>query len=198
LYSPFIKVLLALLGFSPALICLWVAKLVGMYSHLRVFIRFTSWKAFLADTGNFFSVNYLLFVFLALLILTRSIVRFAKDHLQHHRFKAKQVKSVDYTLGTMLLSVALPFVKIATPSVSDVAYMIGFFIIGILYGLAMKNTHYLNLTLKIFLGYAHYEVQSTKEMTYMVLSKEPIINRDHFTTYVILSGTMLLNVSNDA
>jgi hypothetical protein len=163
LFSSFIKVLLALLGFSPALICLWIAKLIGMHSQLRFFIRLISWKVFIADCCNFMSVNYLLFVFLALVLLTRFLVKFAKKKLQRHRFKAKQVKSVDYTLGTMFLSVALPFVKIATPSISDVAYMVGFFVIGILYGIAMKNTHYLNLTLKIFLGYATMKFSQLKK-----------------------------------
>lgn len=186
-----------MLGFSPALICLWIAKLIGMHSQLRIFFRFTDWQGVTIDIENFLKTNYLLLVFFALLFLTRYLLRFAKHTLQKHRFKAKQVKSVDYTLGTMLLSVTLPFLKIATPSISDVTYMVGFFIIGVLYGIAMKDTHYLNLTLKIFLGYAHYEIQSIKEMTYIVLSKKPIINRDHFTTYVILSGTMFLNVSNE-
>lgn len=153
---------------------------------------------FKSDCRDFLSVNYILFIFLTLVFLARHIVRFAKKNLPSHRFYAKQIKSVDYTLGTFLFSIALPFARIATPSISEIMYMIGFFFIGILYAIAMKDTHYLNLTLKIFLGYSHYEVQSTKEMTYIVLSKKNIINRDHFTTYVNLSGTMLLNVSNDA
>jgi hypothetical protein len=86
--------------------------------------------------------------------------------------------------------------KIYSPEISDGLILIAFLLIGIVLGLAMKSSYHFNIVLKLIFGYSHYEVQTTAEITYLMLSKTPLINKKTISEYVNLADHMLLNISN--
>ena len=189
--SNFIKILLTLVGLSPALLVLYFVKLVSTFSSLKIYLDF-SYKGF----TNFIQTNYLLLLFVLAIIVAGYIVKFAKANFAIGRIEVKQVKPADINFTTVIFSIIPLLVKLYNPEISDVIILIAFFLVGITLGLVMKSSYHFNIVLKLLFGYNHYEVQTMAEVTYLMLSKEQLINKKYISQYVKLADHMLLNVTN--
>jgi hypothetical protein len=194
--SNFIKVILALTGLSPALLLLYIVKIIHDFPRLTIYIKVNSPQQFAKEAGNFIQNHYLLILFVFLVIVARYIVKFAKDNFSIGRINVKSVKPGDTNFTTVIFSTIPLLVKLYSPDVSDGVLVGAFLAAGIVLGLAMKSSYHFNLTLKLILGYSHYEVQSMEEITYLMVSKKQLINRKSITKYVKLADHMLLNVSD--
>jgi hypothetical protein len=194
--SNLIKVILALTGLSPALLLLYIVKMINDYHKLSIYVRSNSFSQFVEDTGNFIENHYLIILFAVFVILARWIVSFAKKRFAIGRIDIKSVKPGDINFTTVIFSIIPLLVKIYSPNVSDGILVGAFLAAGIVLGLAMKSSYHYNLTLKLILGYSHYEVQTKEEITYLILSKKQLINKKDITQYVRLADHMLLNIPN--
>ncbi len=171
--------------------------MIRCINSLSIYFKFNSFKEFFVGILNLLEIHYLLILFLLAILLARFLIAKAKKSLPIGRIEIKSVKPGDTNFFTLLFSVILPFYKFYTPNVSDAIYMACFIIIAMAYGITMKNSYHFNIVLKLFLGYSHYEIATTGEITYLMLSKKNLITKSQITNYVYLTNYMLLNVSHD-
>jgi hypothetical protein len=124
------------------------------------------------------------------------IVKNARKKLTIGRIELKSVKPGDMNFGPLLFGIILPFYKIYDPNLSDIYYLGGFAFIAIVFAFTMKSSFHFNIILKLLLGYKHYEVATTGEITYLLLSRHKIVNRKQVEKYVYLTDHMLINMSD--
>ena len=139
--------------------------------------------------------HYPVLLFILMIFLARYFVRKAVSTLGVGAFEVKQIKPADNNFTTLLFSILLPFFKIPFTSLSDLVFLFGFLVTSILYAIVVNSSYHFNLVFRLVLGYKNYEVQSKKEVTYLVLSKEILIQPRQFTRYVTLTNHMLINVT---
>jgi hypothetical protein len=193
--SNFIKIILALAGLSPALLLLYIVKMMTDYKDLSVYINVSSFSQAMAETRNLLGTHFLLVLFIALVLVARYIIEFAKNNFSVGRIDVKSIKPADINLITILFSVFPMLTKLYYPGISNALLVTIILLVGIVFGFTMKASYHFNATLKILLGYSHYEVQTKEEITYLMVSKTKLINRKHIKEYVRLADHMLLNVS---
>lgn len=196
MYSSFIRVLLALIGLSPILLSLYIVNFIQRYKQISISIKFSSINDFWRGLTIFLRTNYLLILFIAAVVLAHLMVKYAKNKLAIGRIEVKSIKPGDNNFFTLLFSIIVPFARFYNPTLSDKYYMAFFFAVAIIYGLVMKASYHFNIVLKLFLNYTHYEIATTGEVTYLLLSKRKIVNKLQVTKYVYLTDHMLVDVSD--
>lgn len=195
MYSPFIRVLLATIGFSPALFFLYAANLTRNYENISFHIQFHSLNQVGKDLWNLVETNYLIILFSLLVLIAYSLMRHAKRKLSLGRIELKSVKPGDTNFVPVLFTI-IPFIhKLYSPSTSDLTYVFSMLIAGVIYGLTMKGSYHFNIILKLIFGYNHYEVATTGDVTYLLLSKKKLVNKDQVKLYVPLADHMLINMT---
>lgn len=195
MFSGILKVMVALVGFSPVLLSLYLVKIYRIHNHLCFYIHLGSLHDLWAGFYNLLTIHYLLLAFFLVLFLTWLLIKAARAKLPVGRIAIKQVKPADFNFSSILISAVLPMFKIYSPSISDKLFLIGYMLVGIAVGLAVKNSYHFNLTMKLFWRFNHYEVQTIDGITYLALSRTKIIKNEQFTRYVSLTDFMLLNVT---
>lgn len=196
MFTSFIRIVIVAIGLSPVLLSLYIVKMIRIHQQLRFFFAGNSLSDFIAGAANFVNVNGLLLIFVGVVLFAGFLMRMAEGKLPVGRIDTKSIKSSDTNFVTIIFSIVLPFFKFLTPSVGDSVYIIGFLFVGLVYCFIMKASYHFNLVMRVFFGYKHYEVATRKEVTYIVLSKEKLINPKQLTLYVYISDLMLINVSN--
>jgi hypothetical protein len=195
--SSTVKVIFALTALSPAFLLLYVLKIINNHDKLSFYINVKSFQQVAWEIGNFLENHYLAFLFLALVFIARYIIAVARKHFSIGRIDINAVKPGDTNLTAMLFSVIPIAVKIYSPSISEWILTGALFLLGVVFGLTMKASYHFNPTLKLLLGYSHYEIQTKEGITYLMISKTQIIDRKKITRYVKLADHMLLNVSDN-
>jgi hypothetical protein len=195
MYSNFIRISLILLGFSPLLLTAWLINVIYNWNSFQVYLNLSSLAATLEGANQIVQNHYLILVFIIMLIVSRTLIKKAISTLSVGTFDVKQIKPADTNFLTLLFSIVLPLFKIPFKGLNDMIFLTGFFIISLIYALIVNDSYHFNLVFRVMLGYKNYEVQSKKEVTYLVLSKTVLINQSQFTRYVALTNHMLINVT---
>ncbi|MES1181967.1 MAG: hypothetical protein ABUL44_04140, partial [Flavobacterium sp.] len=168
-------------------------RMINDYHKLSIYVKANSVRQIIDEAGNFFENHYLIILFGVFVVVARRIVNFAKKRFAIGRIDVKSVKPGDINFTPVLFSIIPLLVKIYS-NVSDGILVCAFLTAGTVFGLIMKSSYHYNLTLKLILGYSHYEVQTKEEITYLILSKKQLINKNDITKYVKLADHMLLNI----
>lgn len=196
MYSPFIRIILAFVSLAPVLLSLYIVSMINGYKNLYWSIRLTTARQFLFDLWNLLQTHYLLLAFVLLCVGGSWLVRKAREELSVGRIELKSVKPADSHFGPVLFGVVLPFYKIYDPSLSDLYYIGGFVLVACVFAVTMKASFHYNIIFKLVLGYRHYEVATTGEITYLLLSRQKIVNRKQVEKYVYLTDYMLINMTD--
>jgi hypothetical protein len=122
---------------------------------------------------------------LALLGLCLLILRFSKTQLEKQNLQVKSIKNSDKEVMTFLLAYLLPLVPARTLGLSGhVAtglFVFCVFFLAIYYSNAFDFNPLLGLC-----GYHFYEVQSTDGMTFLLITRSPILKPEQVTEVVQL------------
>ncbi|CAM4344746.1 hypothetical protein FLTE109939_06615 [Flavobacterium terrigena] len=195
MYSNFIKFVLSFTGLSPILLSYWIVKTLQNFKNLNVYITIDSWQNIVEGLKNIIINHYFLFLFILIFILCRFLFLQGLKNLSKGSIVLKSIKSVDINFNPILFSYILPWSKFFFKDNEDLIFVIGFSFVYLLYTYIGKNSYHYNLILRL-LGYKNYEVQTKKEMSYLLLSKETLINVNQVTEYIQVSDYMIVNVSN--
>jgi len=182
-------------GLSPVLISLYVVNLINNYRGLHFSFQIRSFSQVNNDLVNLLETHYLLLIFIFLFLVTRWLVRYAIRRLSVGRIQLKSIKPGDTNFVPLLFSAMMPFYKLYNQNFADMIYIGGFLITSVLYGITMKSSFHFNLVLKLFLGYSHYEVATTGEVTYLMLSRYKLVNKNQVSEYISLTDYMLINTT---
>lgn len=195
MYSHFIRFVLTLTGLSPILLSYWIVKTMQNFDSFELYLSLDTSKELISGLKEIINNHYLLFAFILVFIFCRYLFIEGLKNLSIGAIELKSIKSVDINFNPILFSYILPWSKFFFKSNEDLIFVVGFIFIYIIYTYIGKNSYHFNLTLRL-LGYKNYEVQTKKEMGYLLLSKTTLINVNQVTKYVQISDYMIINISN--
>jgi hypothetical protein len=193
-YSRIIKFIIALSGLFPILLIFWLEEL---FQNWKILIVYFDLKHAGAGLLEIFSRHWALILFCILLLLCRTILRNAKTTLPSVTFNAKSIKPADPNFLSVLLSYLAPWFKVLLKTDQDYIYVFGFLLIAFCLALITSESYQYNLSFRLFFGYKNFEVQTTDEITYLVLSKNNLINKKHITQVATLTDYMLINTTDE-
>jgi hypothetical protein len=193
MFSTLIKLLLIFSGLSPSLLVLGILNIYQIRNTLSMYLDLRNINCFLQGFIQFVSLHHFIFLFLFFVILSKVLVNIAIKRLPIGRIIPKSIKPSDNNLISTLSTFIIPFLKLT--GLNDNFFLIGFLGIAIIYCWLMKESYHFNIVLKLFYRYNNYEIQTTGEVTYMVLSRQILIHKKDLVNYVQLGDHMLINVT---
>jgi hypothetical protein len=196
MYSNFIKFILVLISLSPIMLSYWIVLMIIDYKNLDIYFDFSSLETIKQGLKNFWQNHYLILLFVATVILCRYIFLQGIKNLSIGAIDLKQIKSVDVNFNPILISYILPWFKFHFKNNEDLALVIGSIIIYIIYAYIAKSSYHYNLIIRLLFNYKNYEVQTTGEVWYLMLSKQTLKNKKQVTRYIQISEHMLVNIKN--
>ena len=196
MYSNFIKFVLVLISLSPILLSYWIVMTIMNYDNLDIYIEFVSWKNLVLNIKDFWSNQYLIILFFLIVLICRYIFLKGLKNLSIGIIDLKQIKSVDINFNPILISYFLPWFKFQFKNNEDLTLVIGAIIIYIIYAYIAKSSYHYNLVIRLLFNYKNYEVQTTAEVWYLMLSKDTLKNKKQATRYIQISDHMLVNIKN--
>ncbi|OMP75211.1 hypothetical protein BW716_31385 [[Flexibacter] sp. ATCC 35208] len=194
MFSNFIKFLLPITGIGPVIFVLWLSNLIAQKENLSIYLDVTSYNSILYGFENFISINYLLIVSVSIIILCTAIPRIARRTLDHTRIDLKQVKPADINFTPIIFSYLLPFSKIYFTEIKDIYYLLFYTGGVIIWSITLHNSYHYNLILRLC-GYIYYEVQTRKEVTFLLLSRKIVRTPESVTSCIRLADSMLINTT---
>ena len=189
MFSKLTKLLFVITAYAPLLIIWWG---VSVYNTLKennsiTFIDFSNFQLVdLLDRLN------LIYLFLLLVLICWYILFLANNKLTRNYIELKSIKSSDLNMNALIFSYFLPCIEIYK---KEVIYIFGWILVLFIIALINKGTYFYNPLMKIF-GYRYYEIATKKEVTYLMISKQKIINTNNVTAYSQLTDYVILNSSN--
>jgi hypothetical protein len=192
MYSKQIKFFIALSGLFPILFIFWLVGILEKWDTLGFYIESDElWNGF----EIFMRLHWLLLLFLALIFLCRFMLNYALKILPSKSFDTKSIKPADPNFLSILLSYLAPWFKVFITDNHVGIYITGFLVIAFCLALITSESYQYNLSIRLFFGYKNFEVATKDEVTYLVLSKTPLINKTQVTQVVYLTDYMLINTT---
>lgn len=186
MFSKLMKLIFVITAYAPIILIWWI---VSVYNVLKdgksiKVIDFPSFKFV-----NLFERLNLIYLFLLLFLICWYILFLAKTKLTRNNIELKSIKSSDLNMNTLIFSYFLPCIEIYK---KDDIYIIGWILILFIIIFINKGTYFYNPLMKIF-GYRYYEVATKKEVTYLMISKQKLINTNDVKAYSLLTDYVILN-----
>jgi len=188
MFSKLIKLIFVTTAYAPIFLIWWI---VSIYNILKTgerlqFIDFANFK--ILDLCN--GTN-LIFLFFLLLISFWIILYLAKTRLTRNNIEIKSIKSADLNMNVLVLSYFLPCIEIYK---KDAIFISGWILILLITILVNKRTYFYNPLMKLF-GFRYYEISTKKEVTYLMISQDKLINSSDIKAYSQLTDYVILNAS---
>lgn len=164
----------------------WIVSIYNVYNsggHLK-FIDFTDFSL-----QELFNRTNLILLFVLLLFLCRYIVYLAEIKLTRNVINVKSIKSADLNINTLILSYFLPCIELYK---KDVVYLVGWFVALLIIIILNKGTYFYNPLMKLF-GFRYYEVSTSGDVTYLMISRIKLINKNDIKSYSQLTDYVILN-----
>lgn len=196
MYSSIIQIIFALTGLAPIFLSCWVVKTIQNAPKLTCYLNLGTFRDIYCGIIEIIVTHYLLFTFIAIIIICKILMNHAIKTLPVGSIKVKSIKPVDANLSSILFSYALPWFKFFINGFEDWIFLVGTIFVYIIICILWKSSYHYNLIIKLILGYRNYEIKTINEVTYLMLSKEKLINPNQVSKYVQLSDYMIINVSN--
>lgn len=191
MFSNFLRILLVITSFAPILVSYWLIHLFQCLRGLRIYFSADSLKDGLL---NFLSHHWSIILFFLMVLLARFFLKKAISNLAISTIDIKSFKPSDSTgFSPLLLSYFFPLSKFF---VDDYILLIGALFYYTLLIVIYKGSFHYNLILRIFFGYRNYEIVTTGEASYSLLSKQQIVNRQQVKEYVQLTDYMIIHIPN--
>jgi hypothetical protein len=192
MYSRFVKYIISISSFFPIFLVFWLVNLLGSWKELHFYFNTGSAADFFEGLKVFLKQHGLLLIFLALLILCRQVIRFAQTHLSPQAIDIKAIKPANVNFVSAILSYVGPFFKFFLESGHDYIYAGGYFLMAAVIAMVTSRAYHYNMTFSIFFRYQHFEVSTTKDVTYLILSRKHLVNKKQLTEVVHLTDYMLI------
>jgi len=162
---------------------------VQNWSNLHVYFPTT----FLDGLKEFFKANWALVAFACFVCTIYYNIYAAMTTLPHRPISIKKSKSIDYNFVSIVISCVLPFAKFFWKDGHDTIYLCAVLVAWIILAVISMNGYQFNVMVRL-LGYRYYEVETTDEIAFLMLSKNKIINKSDVKAYVSLTDHMIINV----
>lgn len=188
MFSKSLKLLFVTTAYAPILLIWW---LVSIYNIFQI-----GGSLEIIDFGNFkflelFNRTNLIYLFFLLIICCWFILYLSKTKLTRNYIEIKSIKSSDLNMNILVFSYFLPCIEIYK---KDSIFIYGWFLALLITIFINKGTYFYNPLMKLF-GFRYYEIATKKEMTFLMISKDKIINAKDIIAYSQLTDYVILNAS---
>lgn len=189
MFSKYFKLAFAISAYAPVILIWWF---VSIYNFVKsgekiAFIDFSNFKF----TDLFNRLN-LIFIFIFLVLFCWYILHLATTKLTKNNIEVKSIKSSDHNMNVLFISYFLPCTELYK---KDFIYIVFWLLALCVIIYINRGTYFHNPLLKLF-GYSYYEIATKKEVTYLMISKQKLINTNDIKAYSQLTDFVLLNSSN--
>jgi len=192
MYSRLIKFFIALSGLFPILFIFWLVGILEQWDSLGFYLdKDDLWRGM----KTFANLHWLLFLFFVLILACRYLLNYALTVLPPKQFIAKSIKPADPNFLSILLSYLAPWFKIFITDKHVDIYVAGFLLIAFCLAFITSESYQYNLSIRLIFGYKNFEVATKEEVTYLVLSKTSLINKNQITQVVYLTDYMVINTT---
>lgn len=181
MFSNLIKILFVISAYSPIFLIAGIVEIVNITNEGYSISLIESWK-------EIFNRVNLIFCFIILFPLCALIITWAKNNLTKNRIEIKAIKSADFNLPTFIVSYFLPCIELLK---KDSTYMIVWCILLAIIVLINLKTYFYNPCLKLF-GYRYYEISTKSDVTFVIISKEKLINANQVKSYSQLTDYVII------
>lgn len=182
MFSNIIKLLFVVTAYSPVFLIVGLVEISNIRKEGYNIIWVNSWL----DLFN--RINFI-WCFFILAFICFVLIKFAERNLTINNIEVKSIKSADFNIATLFLSYFLPCIELLK---KDTIYLIVWVAILICIIILNKNTYFYNPLLKIY-GYRYYEIATKKEVTFIMISKEKLINSNQIKSYSQLTDYVIIN-----
>lgn len=189
MFSNFFRFISALSALSPILFSLWVVSTIQNWHNLHVYVPTTFW----VGLREFLKAHWALVAFACFICTIYYNIYVAMTTLPHRPISIKKSKSIDYNFVSIVISCVLPFAKFFWKDGNDTIYLIAVLASWVVLASISMNGYQFNIIVRL-MGYRHYEIETTDEMAFLMLSKKKIINKTDVKAYVSLTDHMIINV----
>jgi len=181
MFSNTIKILFVISAYSPIFLIVGIVEIININKEGYSISLIESWQEI------FNRINLIIF-FIMLFPLSPLIMNWAKNNLTANRIEIKAIKSADFNLPTFIFSYFLPCIELVK---KDSTYMIIWFVILAIIVFINLKTYFYNPCLKLF-GYRYYEISTKKDVTFVLISKEKLINSNQIQSYSQLTDYVII------
>lgn len=182
MFSNIIKLLFVVTAYSPIFLIIGFVEITNILKEHGSIILIKSWN-------DFFNRINLIFCFFILFLMSYILIKWAQKSLTVNNIEIKSIKSADLNIIPLILSYFLPCIELIK---KDTIYLIGWIILLVFIIIINKNTYFYNPLLK-FWGYRYYEIATKKEVTYIMISNEKLINVNQVKSYSQLTDYVIIN-----
>lgn len=188
LSKPF-KTIFAITAYAPVILIWW---LVSIFSGIDEKGETEILKLSQITIDSLKNKLYLGIAFFGLLLVCYFMLFLIKKKLTRNFIEIKSIKSADLNMNTILFSYFLPCAELYK---KDTIFIAGWIVLLLIMIFINRNTYFYNPLMKLF-GYRYYEIATKKEVTFIMISKEKLINPDdcnaysQITDYVIFNSTI--------
>ena len=107
-----------------------------------------------------------------------------------NEIQLKSLKTADNNFMPMILSYFMPCIELYK---KDLIYTFVWIAIVLIAVIISKNSYHYNPILKFIFGYRYYEVQTTKDITYTLLTQKKLINKNQINQFSQISDYVILD-----
>lgn len=195
MYSNIVRFIFSLTGLAPIFLSCWLVKTIQNIDNLTWYLSLSSVKDICNGIENIIENHYLLFLFIVTVIVCKFLMNHAIGILPIGSIEVKSIKPVDANFNVFLFSYILPWFKFFVTDSKDWIFLLGTILIYLAMTILWKSTYHYSLINKFLLGYRNYEITTVNGVTYLMLSKEKLVNPRQIDRYVQLLDYMIINVS---
>ena len=181
MFSNIIKILFVISSYSPIFLIVGIVEIINVTKEGYSISLIYSWQ-------EIFNRINLIFIFTILFPVSPLIMKWAKNNLTTNRIAIKGIKSADFNLPTFIVSYFLPCIELFK---KDSTFMIIWCVILAIIVLINLKTYFYNPCLKMF-GYRYYEISTQKDVTFVLISKEKLINSNQIKSYSQLTDYVII------
>lgn len=189
MFSKPFKTIFAVIAYAPVLLIWWIISVFSVIDE-KGETKILSYSQITID--SFQNKWYLGIAFLGLLLVCYFMLFLIKKRLTRNTIEIKSIKSADLNMSTLLFSYFLPCAELYK---KDAIFIASWIVLLFIMIFINRNTYFYNPLMKLF-GYRYYEIATKKEVTFIMISKEKLINPDdcnaysQITDYVIFNSTI--------
>ena len=172
--SKFLEYVFVGTSISPVFLAIWIGKSI--------------------KTGNYLNGLFWVLLFIILIPLTWTIIKFSEKKLEILPIKVKSVAPANREVAAFLIAYILPILSFVNLDLLTILFIIGLLYVSML---TTSNYHF-NPVLSLFFGYRYYEVEieesNGEKTTYVLMTKRTIRNAKNIRKIVQVSDYMLMEV----
>jgi hypothetical protein len=184
--SKLFKLLFVITAYAPILLICWI---ISVFTFVGSDKQIHTHDFSEISMENLTNKYYLVVIFVLLIILCRYILHLANAKLTRSVIEVKSIRNTDLNMNSIIFSYFLPFVELYKKDIISIVFWV-FFLLFMIF--VNNGTHFSNPLMKLF-GFKYFEISTNNGVTYTIISKRRLINKNDIETYSQLTDYVIFD-----